>query len=48
MKELAWFVWLEQRERQSAALSHNTAPRGLRGSVLLAVVLVAGLAGLLI
>jgi hypothetical protein len=48
MKELAWFVWLEQRERQGAALSRENTPRGLRGSLLLAVVLVAGLAGLLI
>ena len=48
MKELAWFVWLEQRERQGAATPGERIPRGLPGGLLLAVVLVAGLAGLLI
>lgn len=48
MKELAWLVWLEQRERQGAATAREGVWRGLPGGLLLAAVLVAGLAGLLI
>lgn len=48
MKELALFVWLEDNERHGADFPRTDPQRGLPGSVLLVMVMAAGLAGLLV
>jgi hypothetical protein len=49
MKELAWFVWLEDSERQCAETPVRRGMlRALPGNLLLVMVLAAGIAGLLV
>lgn len=49
MKELAWFVWLEDSERRGAEAPVRQGMRhALPGNLLLAMVLAACVAGLLV